>query len=37
MQPFENAGLLEILGYEVVVIGCTVFLLYLLYKGGFSE
>ena len=37
MQPFENAGLLEILGYEVVVIGSTVFLLYLLYKGGFPE
>jgi hypothetical protein len=37
MQPFENAGLLEMLGYEVVVIGCIVLLLYVLYKGGFSE
>jgi len=37
MQPFEDAELLEILGYEVVVIGCTVLLLFLLYKGGFSE
>lgn len=37
MRPFENAGLLEMLGYEVVVIGCTVLLLFLLYKGGFSE
>lgn len=37
MQPFANAGLLEILEYEVVVIGCAVLLLFLLYKGGFSE
>ena len=37
MQPFENVGLLEMLGYEVVVIGCIVLLLFLLYKGGFSE
>lgn len=37
MQPFEDAGLLEMLGYEVMVIGCIVLLLFLLYKGGFSE
>ena len=37
MQPFEDATLIEILGYEVMVIGCTVLLLFLLYKGGFSE
>ena len=37
MQPFENAGLLEILGYEMIVIGCIVLLLFLMYKGGFSE
>jgi hypothetical protein len=37
MQPFEDATLIEILGYEVIVIGCIVLLLFLMYKGGFSE
>jgi hypothetical protein len=37
MQPFEDATLIEILGYEVTVIGCIVLLLFLMYKGGFSE
>ncbi|MEE8181838.1 MAG: hypothetical protein V3T87_00825 [Candidatus Thorarchaeota archaeon] len=37
MQPFEDVTLLEILGYEVTVIGCTILLLFLMYKGGFSE
>jgi len=37
MQPFEDATLIEILGYEVTVIGCIVLLLFLIYKGGFSE
>jgi len=37
MQPFEGAELIEILGYEVAVIGCIILLLVLLYKGGFSE
>ena len=37
MQPFEGAGVIEKLGYEVMVIGCIVLLLFLLYKGGFSE
>ncbi len=37
MQPFEDATLIEKLGYEVIVIGCTILLIFLLYKGGFSE
>jgi hypothetical protein len=37
MQPFEDATLIGKLGYEVMVIGCTVLLIFLLYKGGFSE